>query len=534
MGRPTDTISGGGIGLVGPLLLRTAQAAGNRINMTTAFPPSDRSSGLFATRRRAVALIGGSALAAVGCGRDDARATQAGPQPAATGRVVTLSQLGVDRFSGRDQWKALSAAFATAAGDGLTILGDGDARYRHDGLLLLDGVSFDGRGCTLVALSNGPQAIKCIGRNWRIANFTHLGGADRRSSENDTNGLWVGDGMHHRAEDFMIDNVTIGSAAPGRGFAGAGYMLNEAYRGRITGAVVRDTLADGIHVTNRSSDLMFVRPLSERTGDDGFAVVSYRSQGRLCRNIHVTDGRCVEPVGRGFAVVGGLDVTYERIRVLRSSAAGAYLYGEGSYDTFGVENCRILGAHLTDCSTGRGLPADFSNAALIIGGRDGSDTVDGRQVTRGAADCLVRDPVIEGAGAACTAAISLHEHAVRPTIAGGTLRDIRANGSRRPNGIEIAGRDITVTRPTMTDIAGLPITVLGTASGACTVTAPVVDGADTGSFNTFCYIEAAPRLTRMTIERGRFGRGPQRLAVSMLPAGRLRLTGNQVNGRPAG
>lgn len=487
------------------------------------------------SRRQALALLGGGALAAAGCGRGGAQEPQQAPSQAqGTGRIVTLSQLGVDRFSQRDQWKALSAAFATAAADGLSVQGDPDARYRHDGLLLLDGVSFDGRNCVLIALSDGPQAIKCIGRGWRLANLTHLGNATERKPLNEGNGLWIGDGMHHRAEDFAIENVTIGSTAPGRGFAGAGYMFNEAYRGRIVGAVVRDTLADGIHITNRSSDLRFVQPLSERTGDDGFAVVSYRDQGLLCRNIHVTDGRCVEPIGRGFAVVGGQNVIYERIQVLRSSAAGAYLYGEGSYDTFGVENCRILDPQLTDCSTGKGLSADFSNAALIIGGREGSDMVEGRAVTRGAADCLVRNPVIKGAGNTCTAAISLHEHAIRPTIEGGTLRAIQSRGPRfRPNGIEIAGRDVTVTRPVMTDIAGLPITVLKTASGSCIVTAPTVDGADTGAFKTFCYIDAAPRLTRMVIEQGLFARGPSRVVVSMLPPGRLRLSGNQLNGKPA-
>lgn len=476
----------------------------------------------YLSRRHVIAGLSAALVAAPACRAPAQREAVA---------AVPLSRFGIDSFSSRDQWTQLKQAFAAANAEGFPLVADPDAHYRHDGPLTLDGVSFDGHGCTLSALSDGPQVLRCIGSNWRVANLRLLGASRTRNADNWGNGIWVGDEDGQSATDFTLENVTVDAVAADRGVAGAGFMFNDAHRGRIVNAVVRHSLADGIHVTNGSSELAFERPLSEATGDDGFAVVSYRRHARLCSAIRVTDGISRDSAARGFSVVGGRDVRYERVRVERSSAAGVYLYGEAPFDTYGVTRCQVLEPVLRYCCTGHGLPAGFANAAIIIGGREGEDRIDGEVLTRGASDCLIRNPSVEGAGSACTAAISIHQFALRPRITGARLRNIVATGGDlRANGIEVGGRDVVVEKPVMNGIAGIAILVARTASGRCTISAPRVVGSHLrpGPINSFIYAEPAPDLRRIDVRDGVFARGPARLAISLLPAGTLQLAANRV------
>jgi hypothetical protein len=443
---------------------------------------------------------------------------------------MPLSRFGVDRFAVRDQWPALKRAAEAAAHDGLSLIADPDATYRHDGPLTLDGVSFDGQGCTMLALSDGPQALRCIGNAWRLANVTLLGVATERSGDDWRNGVWIGGGGA-TATGFVLENVTVDAAAPGRGVAAAGILFDNAHAGRIIRPIVRHSRSDGIHITNGSSDLDFSRPLSESTGDDGFAVVSYRRQKQPCRAIRVADGISRDSAARGFSVVGGRDVVYARTTVERSAAAGVYLYGEASYDTFGVDRCRLVAPVLRDCATGKGMSPGFSNAALIVGGREGEDRIGAETITRGATDCVIENPVVRGAGPACTAAISLHEYAIRPRVTGADLAGIIAPpGGRQPDGFEVNGRDVVIEAPRMRDIAGVAIVIGPHAHGTCLVDRPVVTRGRVrpGSINSFVFADAAPELARLVIRGGRFAGSPGQLMTSLLPAPRLQLEGNRL------
>lgn len=492
------------------------------MNDTLGFRPS---------RRHVVGGIAGTLFATAAC---QARTPQAQPEGGQADRsrpVRSLSQFGIDRFSQRDQWTRLKQAFEAAHHDGFDLRGDPEAYYRHDGALSLDGVSFDGQGCTLAALSDGGQVLRCVGSNFRIANVRLLGAATARTSDDWHNGIWVGDGGGQPASDFVIENVTVDAVAPGRGVAAAGFMFNNAHRGRILRPVVRRSFADGIHVTNGSTNLWFDSPLSESTGDDGFAVVSYVRQRHICRNIRAVNGISRDSAARGFAIVGGVDVIYDRPRIERSAAAGVYLYGEEAFDTYGVARCRVHAPVIRDCVTGRKLPAGFSQGAITIGGRTGEDLVDGLRVARGAADCLISDPVVEGVGPACRAAVVTHQFAIRPRITGARLGNIISdNPALQPNGIDIGGRDVTVERPQMRDIAGIAIVVTATASGRCTIVAPRVDGSRLrgGPVDSVIYAEQAPALQTLEVRDGVFARGPRQLSVSLLPPGKLRLAGNRV------
>ena len=243
-------------------------------------------------------------------------------------------------------------------------------------------------------------------------------------------------------------------------------------------------------------------------------------------HIRVIDGVSRDSLARGFSVLGGSDVVFERPHAERSSAAGVYLYSEQYWNTYGVTRCQVFDPVLVDCSTGLHLEPGFSNAALIIGGREGEDVVNGEKLLRGAANCIVHNPVISGAGAACTAAISTHQFAIAPRIVGARLHDIvSGNPSLPPSGVEIGGRDVVVDDIRMTNIAGLAIAVTRTASGHCLVNAPRVDGSRLrpGPINSYIYVDWAGELQLIEVRDGIFSRGPVQLAISSM-SGRLRLT----------
>ena len=51
-------------------------------------------------------------------------------------------------------------------------------------------------------------------------------------------------------------------------------LIRHSHGGVIQNSIVKRTLADGIHMTSGSSDILVRRNLSQATGDDGIAVVS--------------------------------------------------------------------------------------------------------------------------------------------------------------------------------------------------------------------------------------------------------------------
>jgi hypothetical protein len=112
--------------------------------------------------------------------------------------------------------------------------------------------------------------------------------------------------------------------------------------GRIT---VLNPGADSFHVTDGSYNLDFRATLvSVGSGDDGFAVVSYRSNLVRVRNIHWHDVTVRnQRWGRGVSVVGGQKITVDHFDVDRSAGAGVYVAAEPQYDTFGVDGVRMSG-----------------------------------------------------------------------------------------------------------------------------------------------------------------------------------------------
>jgi hypothetical protein len=164
------------------------------------------------------------------------------------------------------------------------------------------------------------------------------------------------------ATDFVIDHVTI------EGSPAAGIQTAQApTRGRITNNTVRNTLADSIHMTDRASYITVENNLIEYSGDDGIAVVSYKSDGGRVNNITARNNVVRNnKYGRNMSVVGGSQVVYENNLVQNNLAGYACLYiaQENSYNTYSVLDLNANHNTLQNCgslTTGHAAAMVFSD-----------------------------------------------------------------------------------------------------------------------------------------------------------------------------
>jgi hypothetical protein len=147
-----------------------------------------------------------------------------------------------------------------------------------------------------------------------------------------------------RTSNMLVEDVqTEGSDCAGMFFA------------RVTGLINRNPVvygckADGIHHTDGTKQVLVVRPISIKVGDDGVAVVSYIvDAGGICEDITVLTPFVQKTYGgRGLTVVGGRRIRYYGGEASETFAAGVLVSCEKSYNTFGVEDVKILGTLLSD------------------------------------------------------------------------------------------------------------------------------------------------------------------------------------------
>ncbi len=157
---------------------------------------------------------------------------------------------------------------------------------------------------------------------------------------------------------IQVSNVSI------EGSSAAGVFVTAATNFILSDVRVSGTNADGIHITNGSAAGTLVRPVVRNVGDDGIAVVSYRKDGDgLVHDIDIRSPRFYGNTwGRGFAVVGGRDITWTDVYAERSSSAALYIAAEGSYDSYGSERITVDGGTLVDSNT----RAEVDHGAVLV------------------------------------------------------------------------------------------------------------------------------------------------------------------------
>ncbi len=147
-----------------------------------------------------------------------------------------------------------------------------------------------------------------------------------------------------RTSNMLVEDVqTEGSNCAGMFFA------------RVTGLINRNPSvygckADGIHHTDGTKQVLVVRPISIKVGDDGVAVVSYIVDGGgICEDITVITPFVQKTYGgRGLTAVGGRRIRYLGGEASETFAAGVLVGCERSYNTYGVEDVKVLGTLLAD------------------------------------------------------------------------------------------------------------------------------------------------------------------------------------------
>ncbi|AFQ50804.1 hypothetical protein GEM_4414 [Burkholderia cepacia GG4] len=205
-------------------------------------------------------------------------------------------------------------------------------------------VVLSGYGATLIATVPDDQTIEMRGDGTTIVGFRLTGtGTARLTTPGSTKVEVTGRGVQ------VLDNVIDGGA-------GAGIFVFGGADVAIVGNDVLATLADGIHMTHGAHNVLVQGNVVRGTGDDMIAVVSYRSERVLTRNVLIT-GNSLEgnPWGRGITVVGGADVTIANniVRNVQVSS-GILVAQEDSNGTSGASDIRIEHNVIAEIQTATG------------------------------------------------------------------------------------------------------------------------------------------------------------------------------------
>ena len=253
----------------------------------------------------------------------------------------------------RDDTRALQSALDDAHPGSPVVLPAGRV-FRHTDLLHLRvaGTHVTGRG-TLLATRPARSAVWVDADNITIDSITlRATGVTRRWDAYEQMKLRIAGRSH-----VTVRNVTVdGSAAAGIFVGGADHFVLDHVR-------VKNTRADGIHITAGSRLGRVVSPTVTSTGDDAVAVVSYLGDGALCRDIRVTSPTVRTTNGRGLSVVGGTRITYTDIDVADTSAAAVYLATEGApYYTHATTDVSVSGGQVSRAN----FSESIDHGALVI------------------------------------------------------------------------------------------------------------------------------------------------------------------------
>jgi len=219
------------------------------------------------------------------------------------------------------------------------------ATYNYGSKLTFSGIKVHGDGdgtifkpatkssMALVLTGNGVE-LKSVKINCSQCELPSGPPTSARLSTGDSAGVFI----LPTATNFVVDYVTVDRA-------GSTGILNwGGSYGSITNNKVLNTLADAIHNTNGANNVEVAYNSVSNVGDDMFAVVSYRSDGKLTHDIKVHDNTGNgQPWGRGATVVGGSNVQINNNDISHTYGAGIYIASENYWSTYGVNNVQING-----------------------------------------------------------------------------------------------------------------------------------------------------------------------------------------------
>ena len=265
---------------------------------------------------------------------------------------------------GEDGTAALQAKFdALRPGDTLTL---DPGTYQHSGVLSVNvpGVRINGNGATLEATDPAAASLWINSDNVTLSNLnlTAPVGVPRQDGTTQTMLVFGGHGV-----TISGVNITGGSSA--------GMYVPNASNFRIEGVTIRDTAADGIQLTAGSNSGQVNNVTTERTGDDGIAVVSYvggPSVG-MCHDIVVNSPVILSNnQARGLVVAGGDRIAFNNINVANTSAAGVFIGSQAAFYTGSTTGVTVTGGTIN----GANYTAFPMGAVTVYSGSPGQTVAD--------------------------------------------------------------------------------------------------------------------------------------------------------------
>lgn len=240
--------------------------------------------------------------------------------------------------NGSDQADALQAALDALQTGQRLVLAPGQYVVGRSLLVKNAQVVVSGYGATLVATNDADQTIEMRGRDSTLVGVTLVGtGATRLTTPGSTKVDVTGAGV-------QVLDVEV------RGGASAGIFVFGGTDVAVVGNTVRDTLADGIHTTYGSRNVLVRDNTVQNTGDDMVAVVSYKGDGKLSSNVLIQNNTLLGNYwGRGATVVGGADVTITGNTVRNVQKAAGILVGqEDPANTYDARNVIVSNNTISD------------------------------------------------------------------------------------------------------------------------------------------------------------------------------------------
>ncbi|OWR26889.1 hypothetical protein CDO73_24025 [Saccharibacillus sp. O23] len=270
---------------------------------------------------------------------------QAPTEAAAPQSSVSVKDYGAVPNGKTDSLAAFQKAIAAAKTRGGSVYVP-PGNYALSGRLFVDGVGITGAGQNLSILTSTDPAngsIDLKGSNVSLKDLTHVykNTAARDGSDAKNSITVLG------ASNFSIRNVRV----VGAGTAGI-LVRDEAKDGVISDNVIKNTKADGIHITDGSSRITIENNTVKQTGDDTIAVVSYKKDPVVTSDVVIRGNSVGYASGaRGISVVGGSGVKIEKNTINNTEMAGIYIAVEAAWKTRDVNDVNVSGNTIVKTGT---------------------------------------------------------------------------------------------------------------------------------------------------------------------------------------
>jgi len=271
----------------------------------------------------------------------------------------------------------LNAAFLCGKNLGRGVhLGNG-TYVSKDAVLLIDSTPVWGDGALTViahqptAASNPNQEIVLTGTGPSIRNLSITSTyAYGRSSVTGYNGAAV---VVSAAKHVIVDSLSISGwsgtgCTPGGSTTNCGLMgivVDNSQDVHISKNLVQNTLADGIYITNGSSNVFEYDNIVSSPGDDCHSVVSYAYQSAPVSYVNIHHNLCLNGPSRSWTVDGGNHITVDDNQSYGTQDAFVLISGGSAFNTYDASYVN------EENNLGVGSPL---RAAIFIGGQQVSST----------------------------------------------------------------------------------------------------------------------------------------------------------------